>query len=67
MILSKIFSKTSKTVPADADSINARLLIQAGFAQKQMAGVYIFLPLGLKTLNKIEHIVIEEMNAFGAS
>ena len=67
MILSKIFSKTSKTVPADADSINARLLIHAGFAQKQMAGVYIFLPLGLKTLNKIEHIVREEMNALGAS
>ncbi len=46
-------------------SINARLLEQGGFVQKVMAGVYSFLPLGLRVLSKIENIVREEMNAIG--
>jgi len=66
MLYSKIFSKTSKTTASDADSVNARLLTQAGFIQKQMAGVYIFLPLGLRVLNKIENIIREEMEKLGA-
>lgn len=67
MLYSKIFSKTSKTAPADADSVNARLLTQAGFITKQMAGVYNYLPLGLRVLNKIQNIIREEMNALGAN
>ena len=66
MYYSHVFSKTSKTVPADADSVNAQLLTQAGFIAKQMAGVYIFLPLGLRVLNKIQDIIREELNAAGA-
>ncbi len=62
MLYSKLFGKTSKTQPAD-DSVNARLLTQAGYISKQMAGIYNYLPLGLRTLNKIQNIVREEMNA----
>lgn len=64
---SKYFLKTSKTAQKDDVSINARLLEQAGFVQKVMAGVYNFLPLGLRVLSKIEQIVREEMNAVGAN
>jgi len=64
---SQYFLKTSKTAPADDISVNARLLEQGGFVQKVLAGVYDFLPLGLKVLNRIENIVREEMNAIGAA
>ncbi|MDD5750025.1 MAG: His/Gly/Thr/Pro-type tRNA ligase C-terminal domain-containing protein [Candidatus Pacebacteria bacterium] len=66
MLYSKLFSKTAKTAPSDADSINARLLIRAGFIHKQMAGVYAFLPLGLMVLNKIQDVIREEMEKLGA-
>ena len=66
MLRSQLFVKTSKTPPADADSINARLLTQGGFIHKQMAGVYNYLPMGLRVLRKIQHIIREEMNALGA-
>ena len=65
MRLSKLFTKTSKTTPADETSRNAQLLIQAGFVHKEMAGVYSYLPLGLKVLENIATIVREEMNALG--
>lgn len=57
MRLSQLFTKTSKTVSQETESINARLLTQAGFIYQELAGVYSFLPLGLKVLNKIEAIV----------
>ena len=60
-------SKTAKNVAADSESINAKLLVQAGFVDQEMAGVYTWLPLGLAVLRKIEDIVREEMNALGAS
>ena len=63
MRYSKLFGKTSKTKPADADSANARLLEQAGFVDQLMAGVYTYLPLGLRVLDKIKNIIREEMNA----
>lgn len=47
------------------DSINAKLLIQAGFIDQTMSGVYTYLPLGLRVLNKIEQIIREEMNNIG--
>ncbi|MDD4287529.1 MAG: His/Gly/Thr/Pro-type tRNA ligase C-terminal domain-containing protein [Candidatus Peribacteraceae bacterium] len=65
MLLSKLFTKTSKDAAADAQSINAELLTRAGFIHKSMAGVYSFLPLGLRVLRRIEQIVREEMNAIG--
>jgi prolyl-tRNA synthetase len=61
--LSQLFTKTSKTIPADETSKNARLLIQAGFVHKEMAGVYSYLPLGLRVLNNIANIVRQEMDA----
>lgn len=66
MRYSRLFGKTSKTTASDADSINAQLLTQAGYVNKQMAGVYNFLPLGLKVLAKIQAIIREELNNFGA-
>ena len=62
MKLSKLFTNTTKNIPADETSKNAQLLIQAGFIHKEMAGVYAYLPLGLKVLENIKSIVREEMN-----
>ncbi len=65
MRLSNLFTKTSKTVPADEVAKNAQLLIRAGFVYKVMAGVYAYTPLGLKVLENIKQIVREEMNTIG--
>ena len=62
---SRLFLKTRKETPADADSINASYLIRTGFVEKQMAGVYALLPLGFRVYKKIEAIIREEMNAVG--
>lgn len=62
---SELFTKTSKTIPADETARNAQLLIQAGYVHKEMAGVYAYLPLGLRVLENIKRIVREEMNAIG--
>lgn len=63
---SKLFSKTTKNLPEGEASKNAQLLIKGGFINKSSAGVYSFLPLGLRVLNKINQIIREEMNALGA-
>ncbi len=62
---SKLFTKTRKETPADETSKNAELLIRAGFIHKEMAGVYSYLPLGLRVIKKIENIIREEMDAIG--
>lgn len=62
---SQLFTKTQKKAPKDEVSLNAQLLIRAGFVHKEMAGVYTILPLGLRTLNKIADIVRDEMNNTG--
>lgn len=62
---SKLFGKTRKDIKNDEKSINAELLTKAGFVEKQMAGVYSYLPLGLKTYRKIEQVIREEMNKIG--
>ena len=62
---SRLFTKTKKEVPTDEISKNAELLIRGGFIHKEMAGVYDYLPLGLRVLKKIENIIREEMNAIG--
>lgn len=66
MRVSKLFTKTRKDAPADETAKNAQLLIRAGYVSKDMAGVYSYLPLGLRVLNKIAQIVREEMDAIGA-
>lgn len=68
MILTKqsqLFTKTRKEAPKDEVAKNAELLIRAGYIHKEMAGVYAYLPLGLRVLNAITEIVREEMNAIG--
>lgn len=65
MLQSRLFTKTRKDAPKDEVSKNSQLLIRAGFVSKEMAGVYDFLPLGLRVLNKIIGIIREEMNAIG--
>ncbi|HEX8226379.1 MAG TPA: aminoacyl--tRNA ligase-related protein [Candidatus Saccharimonadales bacterium] len=65
MRLSQLFTRTSKSVPADETAKNARLLIQAGYVYKVMAGVYAYTPLGLRVLENIKQIVREEMDAIG--
>lgn len=60
-----LFTKTRRQAPADEVSKNAQLLIRAGYIHKEMAGVYDFLPLGLKVLGEIHRIIREEMNAIG--
>lgn len=62
---SQLFFKTLKETPADADSTNASYFVRACLAQKQMAGVYSLLPLGLKIERKIEQVIREEMNKIG--
>jgi prolyl-tRNA synthetase len=66
MRMSRLFTKTMKTAPADAESVNAKFLVQAGFVHQEMAGVYSWLPLGLKVLRNVETIIRDEMNALGA-
>lgn len=62
MLQSKLFTKTRKEAPSDEVSKNAELLIRGGFVHKELAGVYTYLPLGLKVLKKIENIIREEMD-----
>ena len=62
---SQLFTKTAKELPKDEVSFNAQILIRAGFIDKLQAGVYTFLPLGLRVHNKICNIIREEMNAIG--
>ncbi len=62
---SHLFTKTRREAPKDEVAKNAQLLIRAGFINKEMAGVYSYLPLGLRVLNKIVGIIREEMNAIG--
>jgi prolyl-tRNA synthetase len=66
MLQSEIFSKTLKNAPADEISQNAILLIRAGFIDKLSAGIYSYLPLGLRVIKKIENIIREEMEKIGA-
>jgi len=65
MKLSKLAFQVTKNPPANADTVNHKLLVQAGYVRQLMAGVYTYTPLGLKVLRKIENIVREEMNAVG--
>ncbi len=65
MLQSKLFSKILKGKSADVESVSHDLLTRAGFIDQLMAGVYTFLPLGLKVLQKIENIIRVEMQKAG--
>lgn len=62
----QLFTKTRREAPADETAKNAQLLIRAGYINKEMAGVYSLLPLGLKVVNNIKKIVAEEMNSLSS-
>jgi prolyl-tRNA synthetase len=66
MRMSKLFARTLRDPPADAEAASHRLLIRAAMVRQLMAGVYTFLPLGLRVLRRIERIIREEMDASGA-
>jgi len=65
MRITKLFSKTRKDSPKDETSKNAQLLIKSGYIHKELAGVYTYLPLGLRVINKISNIIREEMDNAG--
>lgn len=67
MKVSQLFTKTAKEAPADEVAKNAKLLIRAGYIYKEMAGVYAYLPLGKRVLDKIIQVVREEMDAIGGN
>ncbi len=67
MLHSQLFLKTKKEVPSDEVTKNASLLIKAGFIYKEMAGVYAYLPAGLRVQEKIKQIAREEMNKYGGN
>jgi prolyl-tRNA synthetase len=66
MRVSTLFARTLREDPAEADVPSHRLLLRASFIRKVAAGIYTTMPLGLRTMNKIERVVREEMNASGA-
>jgi len=65
MKFSQLLTKTLKEAPSDETAVNAQLLIRSGFVYKEMAGVYSYLPLGLRVINKVENIIREEMDKIG--
>lgn len=65
MKVSHLFSKTQRQDPKGEISLNAKLLIRGGFIDKLGAGIYTYLPLGFKTIQKIQNIVREEINNIG--
>jgi prolyl-tRNA synthetase len=65
MRLSETFVKTLKENPKDADTVNHQLLVRGGFVRQLMAGIYTYLPFGIRVLNKISQIVREEMDNIG--
>jgi prolyl-tRNA synthetase len=66
MRLSKAYVPTLKEVPAEAEVVSHRLLLRAGFIRKLTAGIYTYLPLGLRAVNKVADICREEMDRAGA-
>jgi len=65
MRMSKLFGKTQREVPAEADTVSHQLLIKAGMIHQEAAGVYSYLPLAWRVLRKIENIIRDEMNKAG--
>ncbi len=65
MKMSKMFFRSLREVPADAETISHQLLVRAGFIQQLGAGVYSLLPLAKRSIDKLEKIMREEINAIG--
>lgn len=65
MRYSRLFIPTLKEAPADAEAVSHKLMVRAGFVRQLAAGLYIYLPLGQRVIEKINRIIREEMNAIG--
>lgn len=65
MKFTQLFTKTLKEAPSDERAKNAQLLIRAGYIHKEMAGVYVYMPLGMRVLESIKQVVREEMDDIG--
>lgn len=65
MRMSRLFGKTLRNAPADADTANHQLMLRAGLVQQLAAGIYSYLPTGWKVMRKIEQIIREEMDRAG--
>ncbi len=63
---SQLFTKTRREAPKDEVAKNAQLLLRGGYIYKEMAGAYVYLPLGLRVLNRIMNVIREEMDGIGA-
>ena len=63
----RYFINTLREVPADADVISQKLMMRAGLIRKVAAGIYTYLPLGLRSIHKLENIVREEMTRAGST
>ncbi len=66
MKLSQFFLSTTKEAPAEAEIISHQLMMRAGMIKKLGAGIYTWMPLGVRVLRKVENVIREEMNAAGA-
>ena len=66
MRTSQFFFTTLKEAPADAEVISQKLMLRAGYIKRAAAGIYTWMPLGLRVLRKVENIVRDEMNGAGA-
>jgi len=66
MRVSKFFLSTLKESPADAEVVSHQLMLRAGMIRRLAAGLYTWMPMGLRTLRKVENIIREEMNKAGA-
>lgn len=66
MLATKLYAPTLREVPSDADVVSQQLMLRAGFMRKTANGLYSFLPLGWKSIKKIEAIVREEMDRASA-
>ena len=66
MKASQFFIATQKEAPADAEVVSHRLMLRAGFIKRLAAGVYSYMPMGLRVIRKVEAIIREEMNRAGA-
>lgn len=66
MLASKLYAPTLREVPSDADVVSQQLMLRAGFMRKVANGLYSFLPLGWRSIKKIEAIIREEMDSSGA-
>ena len=66
MRASTFFISTTKEAPADAEVVSHKLMLRAGYVKRLGSGIYNYMPMGLRVIRKIEHIVREEMNRAGA-